>query len=479
MTLSPSRSYDLLWLSLAVVPLVLLSYLFSIHAQDYWWYLRVGQETLESGSVPAIDTISWTQAGRPVVYQPWLAGVFFWLAHDLGGAPLTYLLRGFLLAITFCILWVLARQASSPRLATILLLIMGLSSTNNWQMRTQLFAYPLFALCLYALYQWQNGRDRSLWLLPVCTVLWSNLHGSFVLAPVLAGAALVFGQGNRKPLLIAVGLMALGTLANPRGLDTWRYLDFMLRSPSDQLYSVEWFPPTNEGWQMNIFFAWILLLAPVASLSSRRPAMLEWVWFLGFGWLAFSGIRYVVWCLFILCVMTAGPLAGLRRGAPVSTPVKSTVPAFNIGIAGIFLLLSLLYLPGIRERWWSDAPPAYSPESNPAEAVEWLKAHPGIHGPMWNDFAFGSYLAFFLPARPTWLDSRFFVFPPEQMENYQKIGHATPEWEDLVEREGVNLLFLSTASQSRLIASAGSSPDWCEQYRDEYAVIFSRCEPIR
>ena len=162
---SASRSYDLLWLSLAILPLVTLSFLFSIHAQDYWWYLRIGHDTLLQGGVPTVDTISWTQAGHPVVYQPWLAAVLFWLSYHLGGAPLTYLLRGILLAVTFSVLWILARQASGPRLATILILVMGISSSNNWQLRPQLFAYPLFALCLYSLYQWQNGNDKTLWIL--------------------------------------------------------------------------------------------------------------------------------------------------------------------------------------------------------------------------------------------------------------------------------------------------------------------------
>jgi hypothetical protein len=97
---------------------------------------------------------------------------------------------------------------------------------------------------------------------------------------------------------------------------------------------------------------------------------------------------------------------------------------------------------------------------------------------LWNDFAFGSYLAFALPSRPTWLDSRFFVFPPEQMEEYQQISHASAEWSSLLRREGVNLLLLSITSQAKLVDSVSASTEWCEQYRDEYAVIFSRCEPI-
>lgn len=472
-----SRSYDLLWMSLALLPLVALSFLFSIHAMDYWWYLRIGQETLAQGTVPTIDTISWTQAGKPVIYQPWLAGVIFWLAYDLGGAAMTYLLRGLLLGCTFAVLWVLARQASGPRLATLLILVMGLSSTNNWQVRPQLFAYPLFALCMYSLYQWHRGRDKTLWVLPVAMLLWSNLHGSFALALILAGTALLFGHGNRRSLLLVIGIMAFATIVNPRGLGNWQFLNFMLRSPSDQLFSIEWFPPQNAGWQLNIFFAWVLCIAPIAAMSNKRPGLMEWILFLGFGWLAFSGIRYVIWCLFVLAVITAAPLADLTRGKLDST-VKKASPILNIGIVVLFMVLTLMYLPGIRETWWSAAPQAYALESNPIAAAGWLDAHPELPGPMWNDFAYGSYLAFALRSRPTWLDTRFFVFPPQQMQEYQTISHGSQGWDALLHKYKVNLLFLSVGGQAQLLEQLSASREWCEEYRDNYTVIFSRCQPI-
>ena len=72
-----SRSYDLLWLSLALLPLIGLSFLMSIPAQDYWWYLRLGQDILKNGTVPAVDTIGWSRAGLPIFYQQWLAGLLF------------------------------------------------------------------------------------------------------------------------------------------------------------------------------------------------------------------------------------------------------------------------------------------------------------------------------------------------------------------------------------------------------------------
>jgi len=65
------------------------------------------------------------------------------------------------------------------------------------------------------------------------------------------------------------------------------------------------------------------------------------------------------------------------------------------------------------------------------------------------------------------------------MEEYLQISRGSAIWEAAFEREGINLLVLSTANQSALIELVESSEQWCEQYRDETAVIFSRCKPIQ
>ena len=205
---------------------------------------------------------------------------------------------------------------------------------------------------------------------------------------------------------------------------------------------------------------------------------MEWVLFLGFGWLAFSGIRYVIWFLFIVGTLTARHVADLTHGK-LDTAVKSSFPVVNIMLACFFLTLSLLYLPGIREKWWSEAPPVYAPDTTPIAAVEWLSAHPELPPALWNDFAFGSYLTFALPSRPVGMDGRFFVYPPEEMDKYQRVSHGSPEWESLLEQDGINLLLLSFGNQSSLIKSVETSDQWCEQYRDNTAVIFSRCKPIQ
>ncbi len=468
------HSYNFLWLSIALLPLVGLSFMLTVPAQDYWWYLRLGSDILAGGAVPLTDTMGYSRAGLPIFYQQWLAGILFHLVYQAGGAALTFLLRAILLGLAYGLLWWMMSEASGARTATILLILAGLSTANNWVMRPQLFAYPLFMLCIFAVYQWQAGQNRTLWLLPLSTLLWVNLHGSFILPFLLAGAALVFGDGNRKAMVAALAAMTAATLLNPRSFEVWQYLVFILNNPSDYLFSVEWKPPVNAGWQMNIFFAWLLAFAALSGFSPRKLRLLEWVWFLGFGWLAFSGIRYVIWFMLLLAIFTAKLLGDWTR-ARFDQPPPKINPRLNLILASLLFFLPLMILPGVRDSWWDDAPELYELTTTPIAAVEFLKNRPDLPAPLWNDYAFGSYLEFALPSRPTWMDTRMYSFPQSQWDEYVRVSNANG-WQEMFDREGVNLLLLSQAAQPRLVEAVSTSAIWCGEYSDEYAVIFARCE---
>jgi hypothetical protein len=473
------RSYDFLWLSLALLFLLPIAFFLSITPHDYWFYVRIGKDILESGAIPTTDTFSYTYPGRPIFYQPWLSAVLFWLAHRAGGATLTFLLRGICIALAYGLIWTLMREAGTgTKLATLLTILLGLSSSMNWSVRPQMLAYPLFMVMLWVLWHWQNGRPKAMWLLPIATLLWANLHGSFVLAFFLIGSALLFGAGDKKQLTLWFALSLLATFINPRGIFVWQFVSDMLTSPSDQLYATEWRPPVNAGWQMNIFFAWLLLFIPLAALSPRRLSLLEWIWFLGFGWLALSGLRYVIWFMFIMALLSGPLLTELMRPF-TREAIGNSNSRLNLLLGGMLLLLPLMMLPGVRESWWKNSPPLYHEATTPIAATEWLVAHADLSGPLFADYTFGSYLTFALPSRLLWIDNRFNAYPPEHWEKYQEIASGKPQWEELLDKDKINLLMLSLASQPSLVQAVEESDQWCKQYRDQTAVIFSRCEPIR
>lgn len=85
-------SYKFLWLAVAVVAvLMIFFFLLPVFPNDYWWYIRTGNEILETRAVPSIETFSYTQAGDPKINHSWLPSVFFSVLYSLGGIHLTLL----------------------------------------------------------------------------------------------------------------------------------------------------------------------------------------------------------------------------------------------------------------------------------------------------------------------------------------------------------------------------------------------------
>ena len=468
----PLNSRDWLYLGLVLLVILSIAYLLPVDPNDYWWYLRIGGEILKTGAIPVVDSLSYTQFGQPVLYHSWLSAVLFAKIFQLGGISLTVLVRGVVIALAYGMVFVLSRKAGAGTLiASLVTLLAALATSNNWTVRPQMFTYLLFAGVMWILYDWQKAGTKRIWLLPFISLLWVNLHGSFVIALVLVGGALIFGTGKKKDLVIAFGLSLLATLINPHGVGAWKYVLMSLTTASNQQYSMEWSPPLNLGWQMQLFFGWVLLFIPLAVLSKRKMTKLEWVWLMVFGWLAFSGQRYVIWFIFILSIVTGSLLADLGN-LNRDVPGRQGVPKLNFLLGTLFIVMPLVLLPGIRSAWWSNAPENLA--DTPVEATTWLSDHPNIPGPIWSEIGFSSYLEYALPARPVWNDTRFELYPISQWERYKMISKAGWNWQATLDDEGIYLLMISRKIQPDLLQAVFASREWVQIYEDDVTVIFKR-----
>ena len=84
----------------------------------------------------------------------------------------------------------------------------------------------------------------------------------------------------------------------------------------------------------------------MGAFSPRKLNALEWTWFVGFGFLALMGERYVIWFVLILMLLTSLMLADWEKrilGEP-----KQGSPALNLVLCLAFVLLPLALL-----FWWS------------------------------------------------------------------------------------------------------------------------------
>jgi hypothetical protein len=466
-------SSGFLLLSLVLMIIFIIAVLMPVEPSDFWTYLRIGQEILTTHHIPTVEFMTYTRAGQPAVFSYWLASIGLLWIYKTGGLLLTALVTGAVVSGMYVFLWLcLRRFGVRPGIAGVLLLITALAGSNNWSTRPQIFAYPLFGLVLWILVRWQQKDNRLLWLLPIAAVLWVNLHGSFLLFFLMLSTALVFGAGNRKRLGVILLVSMAASFINPFGLGIWTNTWKMVGNIAIKEFSFEWFPPANKGWQMNLFFAYLLITPVLVAFAPRKPHRLLWVWFMGFGWMALSSTRYVIWFTIIEALVLGGMVESLLAGFAFKKPMF-TNKVLNLTLGICLLCLSLLFLPGIRGRWWKQAPPALT-DTTPVQAVEWLKAHPELPGPQWSNWVASIYMTYALPERKVWITNRVEDFPEEQLLDNKKLMRAEFDWQAILDRYGVNLLLLDQKYDAALLGAVAGSASWQQVYENTQSMIFTR-----
>jgi hypothetical protein len=300
-----------------------------IMTDDTWIHLTLGRAYFEQGPWLDADPLL-ASASDPPLPAAWLTGAFF---HGLERVAGFAGLRIFHVFIVGCIgilaFSILKRAGRSIVLACLGgSLFLALSGYRLIQLRPHLFTI----LACLLLYRWliepgqPPSRGRIIGSI-VLLGLWANLHASFLLGPILLGAALggltvamlVDAGENRKkwlarakPLALVFLLGSLATLINPTGFEQHlAYLAAGAETPALDRVADEWtrFSPF--------------------SLPPPRvpPSPLVWV---------------LLWFLIVATPVLA--LLGVRKSTGEPAPLwnrNSADPAL-IGIAGVSLLGALI-----------------------------------------------------------------------------------------------------------------------------------------
>ena len=148
------------------------------------------------------DTWTFTAAGLPWLDQQWGAQVVLGGVYGLAGWTGLATLRALMVALITALVLVAIRRTAPTmprRTAALLTLAAFIVMSPALALRPQLFGLVLFAATLFVLADRAN-RDRWLWTLPVIAMAWANIHGSFILAPVLVALACLEDLLARTPI---------------------------------------------------------------------------------------------------------------------------------------------------------------------------------------------------------------------------------------------------------------------------------------
>ena len=142
-------SIDRVWILIAIAIPALGGLVLSMSTVDLTYHIRLGEQILH-GTLPRVDTFTFSAPGGTWTDQQWLAQAVLALAHRADGWNAVVLLRSLLTALTFVFVFAACRRSgASVRASAGLTVASYLISAQNMGMRPQLFAVPLFAATMW------------------------------------------------------------------------------------------------------------------------------------------------------------------------------------------------------------------------------------------------------------------------------------------------------------------------------------------
>jgi len=456
------RPIDIAWASAAFLIPLILTLQTRLGTIDLTYHLRAGESILTLRSIPSFDTYTFTIRGLPWLDQQWGAQVLLAFVYRLGGFDLLYLFRALLPAVGFSFVYLACRaRGAPPRTSATLSLLGTLVAVPTIALRPQLVALPFFAMTLWALAS-RGEHPRRIWLLPPAAFLVANLHGSFVLFPLIAGLALVEDSVRRRGVardLVPVTVMTfLATLATPFGPRAWVYAYDLSTNPVIRDTISEWEPVTLPNVIGVFTIGSMLAIGAVLARRGDRATWADLLWLVIFASMALVAIRGIVWWTLVAPVTVAALFA-----APTTTRHKKENPVPAVAIVGILAIAAFIFLPWIRPGGvLLDAPPGIS------KAVGRLPAGSRlfVHQP------WASWLEFAYPDHLFYSDSRIEIFPREIWEDYSEVAFAGAGWQRVLARWQPDAI--AAEDEWELIPYLRDDPAWRVAYEDDDGVLFVR-----
>lgn len=437
---------------------------------DVAYLVRSGELMLDGGGIIRTDPFGLATMGGPWVNQQWLSEIALALVYRAGGWEALVVARAVLFSATFSLVYAACRARGASVRSSALLTIGAYVVAFGLDLRAELLGMALFAFVQWLLAIRHRWR-AALWLIPAAIAVWSNVHGSFFLGPVIVALAYLEDRSERRPTAgRTLGAAALGlgaTLVNPFGFGVWPYALGLSTSERVTDMITEWAPTTIRSPFGVLFFGSAALVGWIL-LRRARPAPLTSL--LGLGFFAAGAlwaIRGVAWWALAVPPIVAALVQQGDAAAPASADGRRGNRVFAVLLA----VLAVACVP-----WWRtmDRPTETLLRFAPAELTAALADVTGPETRLFNPQPWGSWLELALPGRATFVDARIEVPPDHVWSDYDRVSAAAPGWETIVDRWDFDVIVVARSTQSHLITALGRSDVWREVYSDDDGTIFVR-----
>ena len=443
---------------------------------DLWARLIAGMGVIDGHQVLKADFLSYTPTHTWWDHE-YGSGVIFYFFLKHFGAYSLIILQTILFFLTFVITVHVIKLRGINRPYNMLFFIfpiISLAANFGNPIRCHLFSFLFFALYIYILELVRRGKPSLIYILPILTIIWNNLHGG-----VVAGLGLIamFGLGeilDKKPFkhYIIAGLLSFASLIiNPWG---WEYIKFLLSANAmSRPHIAEWWGLFSKHQLYNqIPFKIFMLLAlvlEIITIGTKYKASGQIKNFLH----QIDKSKYIVLITTLILAIKHVKLLPFFAIAASAycyedfySLIETKLPKWTEKL--IYILLLVICLAGLFIKKY-DIP--LGEASYPHREVEFIKIN-GIRGNVLVNFGLGSFVSYKLyPNNKIYMDGRYEeVYYDDLIPLLEKFYLVKPGWDEVLRKYPPDILIIE--KYYPVYHMLNISPEWVNVFDAEIFVVF-------
>ena len=428
---------------------------------DVSWHIAAGRWIMEHGHIPTADPFSHSMPGHPWVAHEWLPEILYAFAFNqasfAGVAAVVALALMALAGITFA--WLRPRSGPIALLGAFASLFLVLQPF--YLARPHVIAWIFLAGWTASLLSTRDrGRPPSWWLIPLMLV-WANVHASFLIGVIVAGAIGLddciehHWKPGRVARWAAFGMASLlVTLINPSGIHGLIY-PFSVSGMSSLPAITEWGASTPQF--SPYFYVVLLLTTGVVLLKRPKFKVGELLLLLLTLGMAFTHLRHQAMFI-IIAVLIVTPKLSERAAQPLfHSAWDRRVWLGGAALLAVAILGMRLLVPLTPKETYS----------NPRGLIAHVPAELRDE-PVFNEYSLGGPLI--LAGIKPFIDGRSDMYGDTFTQDYMKIvGGDRKAFSEAVRRYGIRWTMLQKGNG--LVEVLDASPEWSRIYSDRVGVI--------
>jgi hypothetical protein len=430
---------------------------------DVGWHIRTGQWILQHHAVPHYDLYSFSKPGAPWYAWEWLTDIIDGSLYNLASLKGVVLMAGVVIAVfaTTLIRRMVWRNVNLFVAMIVALMAVGAASIH-------FLARPhIYTLLLLSISVWMIEADRKkasgkIWWLVPMTIVWTNLHGGFLVLIAALGLAAVgsaveawLSSGNfhsaMRYLVLSISC-ALASIVNPYGYQLHIHVIEYLRSDWIRNVIQEFQSPSFRDENMMQFEALLFAGLIVSGMLFRRRRVVEGLWILFFANTALSSVRHVPVFVTVTAPIIAAEIADWWRQWTANAR-KSSLPgilnqmaadsisAFRRSSAWPAMVVVVLMFLGKPVPWPKDFPEQVLP-------VKMVHAHEAVilNQRVLTTDQWADYLIYLNPSQKVFVDGRSDFYGPEIGNQYIRLTNGQWDWEQLLAKYNFSSALLPVES---------------------------------